>query len=374
METRIAALVLVLAAAGAGCAGESETPPGIDAGRDAGTTEDASARDASPPGEDAAVPDAAALDGGAGDAGAADAAPMDAGPGVWMPCAALPRGPRQETAVVSLRDRVYVLGGFDGAGQVLSRVEVYDPLQDRWSDAAELPVALHHANAAVLGDRIYVLGFLRGSAFTADARGFVYDPGADRWDPAPDLPAGTQRGASGVAVAAGRIFVAGGFRGGSTAELSSFEPGAGFSDDGALDTALDHLVAAGLDDQVYIAGGRGGGIGAHRPDVRAYDPGTGMWRDRAPMITSRAGAAAAVLDGKLYVFGGEGNPAPGARGVFSETEVYDPVLDRWTALAPMPIPRHGTGAAAAAGRIVVPGGATVQAFGAVATCEQFFPP
>jgi hypothetical protein len=35
----------------------------------------------------------------------------------------------------------------------------------------------------------------------------------------------------------------------------------------------------------------------------------------------------------------------------------------------MPTPRHGMGAAATGGRLYVPGGATVQAFGAVATHE-----
>jgi hypothetical protein len=70
------------------------------------------------------------------------------------------------------------------------------------------------------------------------------------------------------------------------------------------------------------------------------------------------------------VFGGEGNAAAPS-GNFPQVELYDPRADRWEALAPMPTPRHGIGAAAFDGRIFVPGGATVQGFGAVNVHEAF---
>ncbi len=90
------------------------------------------------------------------------------------------------------------------------------------------------------------------------------------------------------------------------------------------------------------------------------------------MPASRAGAAAAVLDGRLYVFGGEGNSAD-ATGVFAETESYNPAEDRWNTHPPMHTPRHGTGAAAVGRTIYVPGGADVEGFGAVAVTEALTP-
>jgi N-acetylneuraminic acid mutarotase len=69
------------------------------------------------------------------------------------------------------------------------------------------------------------------------------------------------------------------------------------------------------------------------------------------MPTARSGVAAAVLGGRLFVFGGEQ-----AGGVFSENEAYDPETDRWVAMAPMRTPRHGTGAAAVGARIYIPAG------------------
>jgi hypothetical protein len=45
----------------------------------------------------------------------------------------------------------------------------------------------------------------------------------------------------------------------------------------------------------------------------------------------------------------------------------------WQALAPMLTPRHGSGAAVVDGIIYVPGGATLQGFGAVDTNEAHAP-
>ena len=109
----------------------------------------------------------------------------------------------------------------------------------------------------------------------------------------------------------------------------------GDNDDG------DSGVTTGDNDGiVYAAGGRSGGISAHRPRLDAYDPTTGRWFTRASMPTSRAGAAGAVLDGRPYVFGGEGNEED-ATGVFSETGSYDPAEDRWSTHPSMPTARHG---------------------------------
>ena len=95
------------------------------------------------------------------------------------------------------------------------------------------------------------------------------------------------------------------------------------------------------------------------------------WDLRAPMLTARGGCASAVLDGRIYVLGGEG--APNASGVFAEVEAYQPSNDVWTIFEPMLTPRHGTGAATVGDTIYVPGGATVEGFGFVDTVEAFTP-
>ena len=63
----------------------------------------------------------------------------------------------------------------------------------------------------------------------------------------------------------------------------------------------------------------------------------GKWRDLPLMPTARSGTQAAILNNKIFVFGGEK-----FGGVFNNTEMFDPVTERWSELTPMPIGRHGT--------------------------------
>ena len=290
----------------------------------------------------------------------------------WITLPPLPGGARQETGVVSVDGELWVLGGFDAAGTIVARVEIYDPRAGEWRRGPDLPLAMHHANVAVLDGTVYVTGFLTGLSFAANGTVFAL-AASGTWERRESMPEGTHRGASGVTVADGKLYVAGGFRRSAVDDFSVYDPSTDrWTVLADLPVAADHLVAGAIGGIIYAAGGRGGSIASHRPRLDAYDPTTGRWSARAPMPTSRAGAAAAVLDGRLYVFGGEGNSAD-ASGVFSETESYDPAEDRWSTHPPMPTPRHGTGAAAVGRTIYVPGGADVEGFGAVAVTEAFTP-
>ena len=59
-----------------------------------------------------------------------------------------------------------------------------------------------------------------------------------------------------------------------------------------------------------------------------------LWSQKKRMPVARADASSAVIDGKLYVFGGYGSR--GARDVRKETLVYDPAIDNWKRGADMP--------------------------------------
>lgn len=110
-----------------------------------------------------------------------------------------------------------------------------------------------------------------------------------------------------------------------------------------------------VEGRIYAIGGRLELNFANNLDANEeYDPVSDTWRSRSPLPTARSGLAAAALDGRIHVVGGEGTA-----GTFEENEVYDPATDSWTAAAPLPTPRHGLGAAALAGVIyVLAGGPT----------------
>ena len=65
-----------------------------------------------------------------------------------------------------------------------------------------------------------------------------------------------------------------------------------------------------------------------------------MWEKIAPMATARRNHCVAVLDGKLYAAGGDGD------GAAKSVERYDPALNVWEALAPMVNGREHFGLAA----------------------------
>ena len=315
--------------------------------------------DESPAGVDAAT---------VGD-GAATCAP---GTG-WTPAPALARGPTQETAVVAVTGRLYVLGGFDASLGVVAAVQVFDPATCAWSDGPPLPRAVHHANATVIGTTIWITGAMEGLSFESVGHVWSWDTAAaTAWTEHAAMPAGTPRGASVVGAIGTTIVVAGGLRDGAVAEVSALDTSTGtWSTVPALPANRDHACGAVVGGTLYAIGGRAGAINALTGSVEAYTPG-GTWVPRAAMPTPRGGAACGVIGERIIVVGGEGNPAT-ATGVFAEVEAYTPSTDTWETLAPMVSPRHGMGAAVIGGRLYVPGGADAQGFAAVATHDVFTP-
>jgi N-acetylneuraminic acid mutarotase len=108
-----------------------------------------------------------------------------------------------------------------------------------------------------------------------------------------------------------------------------------------MPTARDHHAIGVLKGKLYAIGGRiNGRHDRSVTDNEEYDRAANRWRARAPLPTVRSGIAAASLNGKVFVFGGESKA-----GTHSQTESYDPVSNHWQTWTPMPTARHGMGAA-----------------------------
>lgn len=292
----------------------------------------------------------------------------------WQAAPAVGGGPIQETAAVAVDGKVYVIGGFNGQAGVVDTVRVYDTATCAWSDGPELPEAVHHANVAAVDGTIYVLGFLTGLNFAARGDVWAWTPSTDAgWSTRAAMPAGTQRGSSIVGVIDGVVYLAGGLRGGAVADVSAYDPALDAWDDAPPDLPepRDHGCGGVVAGTLYVTGGREGAIESTSPAVYAYAPG-GAWASREGMPTGRGGTACGVVGDRIIVAGGEGNPDDDS-GVYPQVEAYDPALDEWMTLPPMPTPRHGMAAAAWGDALYVPGGATVQAFGAVDTHEVLTP-
>jgi N-acetylneuraminic acid mutarotase len=86
--------------------------------------------------------------------------------------------------------------------------------------------------------------------------------------------------------------------------------------------------------------------------VQVYDPATDTWATAAAMPVATRNNAASVVNGKIYVVGGESNAAPALKTL----QVYDPVANLWSIKADMPYELRGSAAAGADGLLFVFGG------------------
>lgn len=289
--------------------------------------------------------------------------------GAWQTLAPIPSAV-QEVGVAEVDGLVYVVGGFNAAGQSVNTVTRYNPATNTWQAVPDLPAPspLNHVGAASVGGVLYVIGGLLQN-FAPVSSVYAFDPAANQWMTRAPLP--TARGAMGVAVIDDKIYAAGGLPAARSNDFAVYDPALNsWTILPPMPTGRDHLAAGAVNGKFYAISGRRPGLLAA---VEEFDPATMQWRSRSPIPTARAGIAAAVVHGRIYVFGGEGNPA-NALGIFDDVEEYDPAFDRWRVLDAMTLARHGIGAAVVAGRIHIPAGGPRQGFGTTTHNDAFTPP
>jgi len=116
-------------------------------------------------------------------------------------------------------------------------------------------------------------------------------------------------------------------------------------------TARSSGAAGGvIDGKLYVVGGQNGATLLSSLEV--YDPTSNTWVAKQAMPTARNSLGAAVMNGKLYVVGGNG--VSGQK--VTTLEVYDPATDSWTAKTSMPTARSAPSVVAMDGLLYVAGG------------------
>ena len=105
---------------------------------------------------------------------------------------------------------------------------------------------------------------------------------------------------------------------------------------------------------MYMVGGTNE-YGNTIDSVEKYDPTLDEWTAVAVMSTKRYGHDVAVLDGMLYVIGGQ-TKHDNCYNHLASVEKYDPARDTWTAVASMGTKRYGLGVAVLDGMLYAVGG------------------
>ncbi len=117
---------------------------------------------------------------------------------------------------------------------------------------------------------------------------------------------------------------------------------------------LSELPSARIDDAIYVAGGFRNGFFSLN-ELWRYQPASNTWSQLQGMPGIRDHAMMVAFKGHLYFFGGfisGGGIGPAQ----SNTWRYDPDLNQWTVLTPMPMARAAGGAVVIGEHIYVAGG------------------
>jgi N-acetylneuraminic acid mutarotase len=326
-------------------------------------------------------------------------AQMPASP--WKKGAPFPE-PDEELYGVAANGKMYVIGGWND-GKAGGVTYEYDPSIDKWTKKQPMPRPAHHAALAAANGKIYVMGGFvpptdtalpLGAAWQPIDNAWQYDPIADSWKSLPPLP--TKRGSAVAVEVGGKIYTIGGAttmegtvlddsrgRLGDSKDpfFTAFGPSKVLSVNEVYDPATNkwetrnpmsvprnHAFGAAVNGKIYVIGGRTGHafiLAATNTDVvEEYDPRSDTWNiPKERMPTARSGGVTGTDGRRIYVAGGEVTTQE-LVGAFRAIEAYDPLTNTWSALPPMPMPRHGVAGAVINNRLYLVSG-MIQSAGAL---------
>ncbi|QTD55764.1 Kelch repeat-containing protein [Parasphingorhabdus cellanae] len=261
---------------------------------------------------------------------------------------------RHEAALIAYKNKLYLIGG-----RRINPVDVYDPVTNRWTAKSVPPLEIHHFQAVVYDDAIYIMGAMTGGwpNETPLDRVMLYYPEQDRFEYGPTIPPARRRGGAGVAVHDNKFYMIGGITNGHmdgyVPWLDEFDPATGqwrvLPD---APQARDHFQAVVSDGKLYAFAGRrtehAKKLGFEQTisigDV--YDFAAGTWapmHTRRAIPTERAGNMALSWNGQIIIGGGESGSQEEAH---DEVQAFDPVTGQWRAWPSLNRGRHGSGFAA----------------------------
>ncbi len=260
---------------------------------------------------------------------------------------------RHENGFVAYNGKLYLLGG-----RGLKRVQIFDPATDTWSDGAFPSFQMHHFQALVYNDLIYVIGAYTGTCCDAESgvsHVWTYNPASNAWTELHEIPQDRRRGSTGAVVYNDKIYIVGGLDGGhgdpatAYASFDEYDPNTGqwrvLPD---APRVRDHFHATVFNGKLYLIGGRDSSVnsvtGATIGEIDVYDFGTSTWStlpSSKNLPIPRGAPATLLYQGEILVIGGETTQTL----AHNQTEAFNPITETWRDLAPLVVGRHATQAA-----------------------------
>jgi len=298
--------------------------------------------------------------------------------GEWLPAAPAPAN-HIEGGTAAVNGKVYVFTGFaDSSLTPQNRLDVYNPATNVWETAvsprAPMPIAASHIQAAADGQYVWLAGgFVGQHPGPPTQQVWRYDTVSDLWAAGPPLP---EPRASGGLVLNGRNLH---YISGLTADRNTDQTshwvlnldnlGSGWISAASMPSPRNHFNGVTIDGIIYAIGGQ------FRHDtnpldvalVHAYDSVTNTWQEKASLPSPRSHAEPGLfsLNDRIIVVGGRNDP--GGQPTVSSVAEYNPQLNTWVQLRPLPTALIGPVAEAVGNRIIVTNGGTAYNQGSVNT-------
>ena len=280
---------------------------------------------------------------------------LHAGSGEWAPAVHLPEE-RSDLQAVACGGTIVVLGGINGTNVVQSTTWAFDPVAEVWAtDLPPMPTGRFRFSAACLDGHVYVAGGYASSADGDDGDNAKclatvdrYDVAGKTWDSVANLA--TARGDMALAASAGKLYAMGGY-GASWNPVDAtevFDPATGAWSAAAVlpNAGKGDISAVEIGGVIYVPGGWNTKF---KDELVAYDAAGNSWSTLAPMQAPRGDKAVAVLDGRLYVVGGETwsgkqEPCPWDTSIMCDinkvpihgVEQFTPATGAWVPVSPRP--------------------------------------
>jgi len=267
-----------------------------------------------------------------------------------------------EAAAAVVEEKLYLLGGFYTPDlKASSRCDVYDPVSDSWTRLADTPSPVTHAGVAVVDGEIWVVGGFAGDhPGAATAEVWRYNVAGNAWTPGPPLP--EPRGSGALVELDGELHFFGGVKADRDTDCADHwvlrldeNPGA-WRPRAPMLNGRNHLSGAAINGRVHAVGGQ------YRHDyapldidlLEAYDPATDSWTPLAPLLRPRSHSEPGtfVHEGLIITAGGRSNRDQ----VLYDVDAYDPVSDRWRSLPALRIPMRAPVAKLVGDRIIAGAG------------------
>ncbi|MFA9463424.1 MAG: S8 family serine peptidase [Velocimicrobium sp.] len=245
---------------------------------------------------------------------------------------------RGNVEAVTFNDKIYVTNDLDDLYR-------YTPSSNEWEKQASLQSSFKPQGLVATNGKIYAIGGLyHGYSYTIEE----YDPYRNAWTYRTNM---TDRDEVNVAVVNNSIYIMAGRVGQNGTDIvETYEPITNKRTKKAnmLTAREPRTSAAVLDGKIYVAGGN------MDNRMEMYDPLTDSWEMKASMTTARGYFDLINYNDKLYAIGGRDNLS-----ALKSIEEYDPKTNTWSiSTCVLAMPRYGFSTAEFFGEIYIIGGRT----------------